>query len=281
MGPAGDFHGIIQLGAMAFRLDQTSFRPTLVRRRQLRSLALAVLPCRSAELATASDESRQTFAERFDGHWEGQAATFSAEGQPQPLPDYILPPSLKEWEIDVRDWQSRCQSSATWTSVQLKFLYLTPTVGCEADNVAQQTEWSHEVHSFRSDGSYVADLREIEHAPADAELSFAVSATTRLRILLQLDISGLAAGRGIRQAELHHERKYSENNINYLPLEADSTVPQFATRQRIDPAQLRGRWTIPDDYWVGASDSQAAEFSRCRTCLNQLWQCFISALLLQ
>lgn len=151
---------------------------------------------------------------------------------------------IQEWEIDVRDWQTRCSSVREEEAVEIKFLRLAPTVGCEADSVAQEQRWRHLPSATGSDGSYVADLTGVQGAPGDVEACFPLSRDTRLRVVLQLTSP---PGAGLRQVELHHEHRYASGGL-FQPLEADSTVSAFAKKQKLNQGWLHG-WMHGQEYW--------------------------------
>ena len=51
--------------------------------------------------------ARAAFADRFSGEWEGALATFDASGKAEQLPEAVVPPQFKEWDVQVgmpRSW---------------------------------------------------------------------------------------------------------------------------------------------------------------------------------
>lgn len=62
------------------------------RRACARTTAASAVPSTETTTAPPAAAPRwEAFAERAAGEWDGVTATFSADGEPQPLPDYYVP----------------------------------------------------------------------------------------------------------------------------------------------------------------------------------------------
>lgn len=193
---------------------------------------------------------QRSFVDSFTGQWEGQSAVFSSDGLPEPLPDHLVPPALKEWDMIPYDWQTRSLSFAEGDTVSVRAVRLTPTVGCEAEEKAGEATSSHQLHVSNDDGSCIG-THSAKGELQSIQISFSLSANTRLRLIVSLQ-PGLGrppAGLGISLMELHREQKYSSGDQPFRPLQAEGTVKAFALKERLDLINLNGDWAADTQHW--------------------------------
>ena len=105
---------------------RTGARPGELRRTQLR---LASVPPPAAPASQAAVEQSATsrptggqgweaFSAQVCGEWQGVTASFGPDGAPIELPEQYVPPTFREWDVHVFDWQASTKALCSLESTE-------------------------------------------------------------------------------------------------------------------------------------------------------------------
>lgn len=91
----------------------------------------------SLEVSPAGEEVEAAEGSGFDGEWIGYEAEYRMDGSGLvKVPDYLLPPDLVEWEVEVRGYEHLTSSRRTSEGgLEVVKKRLMPSCGCGVDAV--------------------------------------------------------------------------------------------------------------------------------------------------